>query len=245
MNDFSALQELGLYDSEVTVFLECLKKEGSTVKEIAQRTGIIRTTVYSILDSLMSKGLVSKTQRKGEKTFQALQPQDLLNLMEQKRDRLALIIPELNKLTMMQQPARNVEFYEGRRAIEVVHNDIIAKPNEDIRILGGGQKWLEFSQPYISIYYRKKKENKVFSRTLLSDVPSEKAFAKSDKATNSEVRTLPGTAFIDSSTFIYHDKVGFVNYTDPHGVIVQDVEFSNVMRQIFDQLWQKSHKTDK
>ena len=53
-----ALKEFGLNDREVKVYLALLKIGTSSVHSIAEKTGIIRTTVYDIIKSLIEKFII-------------------------------------------------------------------------------------------------------------------------------------------------------------------------------------------
>ena len=52
------LLDFGLSESEIKVYLECLKETDLGPFKLANLTGIPRTTVYEILTSLALKGLV-------------------------------------------------------------------------------------------------------------------------------------------------------------------------------------------
>ena len=50
--------------------INALKDRGLTLKELIQRTGLSKPSVYKNLGHLMEKGLVRKVSMKGEKEFQ-------------------------------------------------------------------------------------------------------------------------------------------------------------------------------
>lgn len=242
MEILKELKELGLNDNEIRVYLACLVESGLNVKEISDKTELIRTTIYGILDSLINKGLISTIDKGKIKFFQSASPKELLNILDQKKEKIKSIIPELEKYKNTIPIKYKVEVFEGINGVKTVTNDIISKKNETVKIIGIGKKWLEFSDIFTKIYYRKKKENNVWTETLLADTPEERKFLAEKKFANSKIRFIKNMNFKNSVIYIYHDKVSFVVYDKefPRGFIIKDEEFNRIQQSLFNQLWKKS-----
>ncbi len=238
------LKELGLDDNEIKVYMACLSETGVNVKEISQRTNLIRTTVYGVISSLISKGLIAKVQKEGTMYFSATNPNELLNILDQKREKLKSIIPELEKMKEFAPSLQKVDFYEGKNGVKTITNDIITVKKENVKIIGAGKKWIEFSSNFSTTYYRKKREMEVTTNTIISDTLEERDFLKEKKYKNSNFRFLKGIDVTTSATFIYQDKVSFVSYEigNERGFIIKDKEFNKVQRILFDNLWEISKK---
>jgi sugar-specific transcriptional regulator TrmB len=238
---FKDLKEAGLDDSEIQVYLACLSGGEQNVKEISQHTGIIRTTVYGIADSLTRKGIISVVNKEGEKTYHAAKPEEFLNILDGRRQKIEALIPELSRYTPMLAAIHKVEFFEGRNGVKAITNDLLSKPNTLVKVVGAGRKWYDFSQSFAAVYYRKKKERGVRTVTILSDTPDERSFAKSALAKNSEFRFMKNMQCTNVAMFIYQDKVSFVSYEDsPRGFIITDSAFNLVQNMFFSQLWTTS-----
>jgi len=242
MRVVNELKELGLNENEIKVYLACLRSQGLNAKQIAKSTELIRTTVYGVLDSLAQKGLVSTIDKEGIKVFHSSSPQELLNILEQKKERIKLIIPELEEYQQNSQVKYKAEVFEGINGIKTITNDIISKKDETVKILGIGQKWLEFSDIFTKVYYRKKKENKVWTKTILADTPEERNFLKEKKFINSRIRFIKGMDFNNTVIYIYQDKVSFVVYDKafPRGFIIKDKDFNTIHSRLFERLWEES-----
>ena len=238
------LKELGLDDNEIKVYVSCPSERGVNVKDISVKTTLIRTTVYGVLQSLLSKGMVSKVQKEGVLFFSATNPQELISILDQKREKLILIIPELEKIKKSVPSIQKVDFYLGRNGVKSITNDILSIPKEHVNIIGAGKKWIDFSSSFSSVYYRKKKEANVTTSTILSDTPEERNFLKEKKYSNSNFKFLKKIDVTNSATFIYQDKVSFVSYEqgNERGFIIQDKEFNTVHRILFENLWKSAKK---
>ena len=52
------LLQLGLTEEESIIYIDSIETQATTVLEYAQNTGIPRTTVYLLVESLIKKGLL-------------------------------------------------------------------------------------------------------------------------------------------------------------------------------------------
>jgi sugar-specific transcriptional regulator TrmB len=95
------LKSLGLTKYEALVYIALLKLESATASEIHEISGVPRASVYTVIDQLVDKGLVSVSQS-APKRFAAFSPEDAIpRLMERiekdahyARDSLLLIYRE-------------------------------------------------------------------------------------------------------------------------------------------------------
>jgi sugar-specific transcriptional regulator TrmB len=89
------LQEAGLSPNESRVYEALLSLGESSVQIISVKAGVHRRNVYDSLAKLIEKGLVSEIFARGEKRFQPVHPRRLLELVQQKEERLTKILPAL------------------------------------------------------------------------------------------------------------------------------------------------------
>lgn len=243
MEIIKELKELSLDDNAIKVYLACLSEGGASVNIISKQSGLIRTTIYGVLKSLSQKGLISSVKKEKILFFQSANPKELLNILDEKKAKISSILPQLNQLSKKSLQPQKVLFFEGKESVKTITNDILSKPREVIKLISVGQKWLEFSESFTSVYYRKKKETGVTTKTILDDNKEERLFAENKKVKNSEFRFLKNLN-INGTCYIYHDKVSFVSYQEdnPRGFIIQDKEFNQIQNIAFDNLWKISKK---
>lgn len=129
MNDelVSSLEDLGLSEKESKVYLANLALGPSSVQKIADYAGIKRVTAYVILESLVSLGLVSQSN-KGKKTFFiAEDPVSLKRLLTKREDELKeqkhnfeTILPDLQGLRSLPVDSPSVKFYDSPEGIKSI-----------------------------------------------------------------------------------------------------------------------------
>ncbi len=96
------LEDFGLNKKETKIYLVCLGLGPSFAAHIARKTGLNRSTCYVVLESLIRKGLVTKSGAEKKFQFTAETPERLINLIQnrQKKDKalekkLTEVLPEL------------------------------------------------------------------------------------------------------------------------------------------------------
>lgn len=115
------LQDLGLNDKESAVYLALLSVDNDSVIDLAKKTNINRTTIYPILESLMSKGLVSEVKIDKKIRFAAEGPERLSTfvdkqklMFEERSERVKDLIPKLKTVQRESGEKPIVKIYEGK-----------------------------------------------------------------------------------------------------------------------------------
>ena len=130
MTNETALQQLGLTDKQIKVYLALLQLGGGTVQAIAQAAGIKRPTTYLVLNELTRLNLAVEIPKKGKKTYIAENPDRLQENYNQKRKTLSEILPQLIGMYKLKSEAPQVLLYEGREGIAQVYQMIATEANE-------------------------------------------------------------------------------------------------------------------
>ncbi len=115
------LEEIGLSEKESKIYLALLQVDRDTVQDIAKKTGINRTTVYPVIESLQKKGLVSEVQEGKKIEYMAEPPERLETFVERQKvvfeehtKRLKDIIPQIKSLERKSGERPIVKYFEGR-----------------------------------------------------------------------------------------------------------------------------------
>src|SRR3989344_4817462 len=89
------LVEFGLTKNQALVYVTLLKNPNISVTQISKITKLDRSFSYSIIDSLIKKGLVSYKVSKNRREFSAKDPAFLLEEIEEKKTKAQEIIKYL------------------------------------------------------------------------------------------------------------------------------------------------------
>lgn len=120
----SFLKALGLTDEESMVYLTLVKLGPSTVLQLSRNTGINRTRIYRLLDTLKKKSAAEELIGENRTMARAVNVESLNFLVKDQEaktrmlsDNLPLISSYLNHFKASQQPGTKVLFYRGREGI--------------------------------------------------------------------------------------------------------------------------------
>lgn len=115
------LEEIGLSEKEAQVYLALLQVDSDSIQDIAKKTGINRTTVYPVLESLAKKGLVGEIQDGKKTNYQAAAPERLETFVERQKvtleehaARLKDVIPQIKSIQREHGERPVVKLFDGR-----------------------------------------------------------------------------------------------------------------------------------
>ena len=112
-----ALKTFGLSEYEAKVLLALIAKGELTVKEVAEFSGVPRTSVYDVIKSLMEKGLVEAYGKPMK--VKALNSDDLMRIFSKKvEENLSYLRRELPAVE--RERTEEVKVYRGEIAMEKV-----------------------------------------------------------------------------------------------------------------------------
>ena len=98
----NSLKNVGLSEQEASIYVALLKMGNLAASRIAKTIGVKRTTVYPILQNMVSKGFVQTIQKKNQKYYGAAKPQSIVAYLEKKLEDFESIIPSLQTLEKSQ-----------------------------------------------------------------------------------------------------------------------------------------------
>src|SRR5690606_24013373 len=137
MNTLGFLQNLGLSDTEITLYELLLKLGETPASEIIQASGIRRPTVYKALYSLEKKGYITQREVKKKIHFRPQSPSLLLAQAEsrftearQVRNTLQAVMPTLLSSYTRSVERPVVQVFEGVEGMIRVHKEVLNEQKE-------------------------------------------------------------------------------------------------------------------
>ncbi|MFH1317383.1 MAG: helix-turn-helix domain-containing protein [Candidatus Woesearchaeota archaeon] len=164
----SVLEEIGLTNSEIKVYLALLELGSSSTGKIVEKSDTASSKVYEILDKLMDKGLVSFIIKTGVKYFEAAAPERLMDYMNEKErdvDRqkaeLKSIIPELEIKRNLSKYKSEATIYRGLKGLETAFYSAVNELNSGDKyyVIGIPQRSDQINRFFVKFSkYRKRKK---------------------------------------------------------------------------------------
>src|SRR3989344_2308147 len=111
---FMDLKEAGLTGNEETVYVALLDLGPSLAGKVSRKTGLHRRTVYDVTETLIQKGLVGYILENNRRIFTAVDPQHIIDAIEEKKNLLLPIIQDLQKKFNANKRKEQTNFYKGK-----------------------------------------------------------------------------------------------------------------------------------
>ncbi|HLC72677.1 MAG TPA: helix-turn-helix domain-containing protein [Candidatus Nanoarchaeia archaeon] len=230
------LKELGLTDKEIEVYLALLPLGSINLQVLAKKVDLPRTTVYNTLTYLATKGLVSKIIKNHITYFAAVDPHKLIDTLDQKKELVLSVLPELESLKTYVKESSAVEIYEGFKGISTILADIF-KEKQQTYYFGSYSKSAEILQ-HLPKHYRALRLEKKIPAKIVIDTYDEETFYTPAYKKITEMRFLDLLKDFPCMIFIYGIKVALYTVQgDLVGVIIKNKEFSQAMQLIFTLYW--------
>ncbi|HLC46967.1 MAG TPA: helix-turn-helix domain-containing protein [Candidatus Nanoarchaeia archaeon] len=207
-----ALLQYGLSEKEVEVYLGCLKAGECTANRIAELTGIRRSTVYEVIETLKKKGLLSKVIKDKKYFFIAAKPSSLIDVLKEKERLINESLPALNKLRLSEKEKSEVELIEGISSIKSYILDMLKC--KEILIYGAGSAGDEVYGVFTANFAKKRVSQKVSVKAIIGGRIPEHMREEDVKAVT-ELRMLPALENHPAAYFIYGNDLLMLTVGDP------------------------------
>ena len=121
----SILQDLGLSNGEIKIYLTLLELGSTKVGLVIEKTGMASSAVHNSINSLIEKGLTSYIKKGKIKYYQAVPPKQLIDFIEEKKKKFLQILPELELKQKLAREREEAEIFEGTKGITTMLNLLI------------------------------------------------------------------------------------------------------------------------
>ncbi|MBT4376968.1 hypothetical protein HOD29_06345 [archaeon] len=227
------LQELGLSKRESICYISLLELGSSKVGKIVKKTEIPSSKIYEILDKLIKRGLVSYIIKNNIKHYQASNPKNLINYLQEKKEKVEKILPQL-LLKQKFSKKQSVELFEGQKAIFTLFTNLIsgAKPNELYLVFSINE---ENKTDQANLFFKnlavRRKEKKLDTRLLKNT----KYYIKEK---NTKLKLKYTNFNLPQGITIFRDYVILLSWIDsPIAIKIESETFANQQKIFFLDLW--------
>ncbi len=135
-------QQIGLAKNESRIYETLLREGESSVGHISTKSKVHRRNVYDSLKRLIEKGLVFEIIQRKENRYQAVDPNKLMELIQEKEIRLAKVMPHLQELYTGTPHTEEVYIYRGPEGWKNYMRDML-RIGEDAYFIGAKGGWLD------------------------------------------------------------------------------------------------------
>lgn len=242
MSIHQTLKNLGFSDNEAIVYLSALETGIAAAQDIAEKAGLKRTTTYSVLEALVKRGFILKTQKEGKNRYVAENPENLVKIFAEHQKNLQSALPELVAMYNAKQIKPKVLFFEGKTGIKKIYYDTIEEKPEVILEWNTSEIYQTFPGFPLE-YLEMRRQRNIKAKRIAPNDKNWQERQKKDKEDISVTKLLPREEYnIPVEINVYNDKVAFMSYSDEMGLIIESRVIAEAMRTIYNLFWKKITK---
>jgi sugar-specific transcriptional regulator TrmB len=241
------LKNFNLAEKEILVFKKALEFGSQPASNIARITELPRNTVRSILDNLVKKGLLVKTNRANTQYYAVEKKENIirslkhrkLTLNEEIDNQISLIENYGDELSLRHNSKSRpkITFYEGEAGLEKVYEDTLSSKEEIV-------SWASFEgmtdalPKYFDTYFARRAKKKINIRSIHPDSKIAREKTKNDLK---EMRTsllIPADKYnFVPEIQIYNNKINISSWKEKIAIIIESAEIAQAMKTIFELSW--------
>lgn len=233
-------KNLGFSENETKIYLAALETGLASAQNIADKAELKRTTVYSVLDALVKKNIILKTQKDGKNRYIAENPENIVNIFDNYQTEFKKALPKLQAVYNTKQVKPKILFFEGKAGIKKIYYDTIEEKPDMILEWNSSQiyeMFPDFPREYLDL----RRGNNIKAKRIAPDDENWKLRKTKDKDDLSVTKLLSKEEYdIPVEINIYNNKVSFMSYGDEMGLIIESKVIADAMRTIYKIFWDKN-----
>lgn len=233
---------LGLSDKESALYYSALKLGPATAQRLSLESGIKRATVYGCIDSLIAKGLFHIEVKGTRKLYVPETPEKLSSLLDQKKQLLAEIMPQLvqNYMHSAASSSNAIKIYQGLNKIKLVYDQILEtlKEDDEYLVISDQQKWHALDANYFEEFIKKRASMNLIIKIILQDTAHAKKYKEKEDQYNEKIKMLPKHIELNTNMVILPNKVIIVQTVEPlMAIVIENVNIAAMNKTLFHTIW--------
>lgn len=245
------LVAVGLTPDEIVIYLSILDAGSDSILHLSQNTGIPRTTVYLLIESLVEKKIVSEVVDGKKKRYTVASPQEIVVYAQNKKKKLVESIdilqkelPQLQALYNLNAGKPRVRYYTGKREVKRVFDEALT--SEEIFLHCMSLEGREIMGDILDEYIEQLAKKLVFSKQIISDSKENQGFKKQYETARNQIMCLENKYMTSADYILFGTNVAYMTYTDstPHCVLIDDPHIAHFEKVRFNLLWEHLQKLE-
>lgn len=243
------LKEIGLSEHESTVYFTMVSLGPSPILKIARASGMKRTTIYYVIDSLKEKGL-ARVDLKGFKSlYTAESPEKLENILENRKNKFKHHLNDLLAIYNKGGGETLIKIYEGLEATKSIYNGLLQdiKPGEDYLVIAGMKKAFDLDREFFKDLQNRRAKLPIKIRILMADPENEESqnLKKYERNFNLKAKFLPLGTKLTTNTVITPQRV-LIHQMEPPvmAIVIENKSTIKTQQELFEVMWNSIQETE-
>lgn len=239
------LQTIGLSQHESLVYITGLQLGPTSVLRLSQASGIKRTTIYSVIESLKQRGLVHIDIQEFKKQYVMESPEKISMIIDSFKNSFEKQLPQLMGVYNLGGQKSTIKYYDTPEAIKNIYLDLIhdIRPGEDYLVISDLEKFLEQDNKFFQSFIEQRAKLPINIRILHQDSSIAREHEKFQKNYNQRVRILPQGTVLETNIVITPQKLVIQELKEPMiAIVIENESIIKSHKQLFETLWHSIEK---
>lgn len=230
-NIINQIKEFGLETKQAEIYLAVLSLGRATVSDIAKKSRIKRTTIYQYLDDLVQKTFLLKSS-KGKRIFYlAEEPKKLLNILENRKNKIISILPELQKIYSISFQKPQIRFYEGIEGMRIIYDEMTKTSDTIYGVFSVDKYWTIFNKDDDKKFFENIRQHNGQIKDLVEDTLLGRKHIKENRYKEyCASKLLPSNFKLGVDMLVAENKVAMISLVNLVGVIIENLEIADLQR---------------
>ena len=236
--DTKPLEDIGLTNAEIKVYLTLLEIGQTKVGPIIKKSGLQSSVVHNALHKLQDKGLISYIKKGQIKHYKSTDPKNFMDFIEEKKKNFQKILPELLLKQKLAKERNEAEVYVGYKGIMNLLLEIIkdAKRGEEFLFFSADIEPINKEiQDFFKKYDPKRKAKGLIVKGI---APLKLKTLFKDRIRKKVMQVKFAKQVIPPNIGIFRDKIFLFTWGEkPVGYLIYSKQLADRYKQFFNLMW--------
>jgi len=238
-----SLQQYGFSEKESQIYLVLLELGSSIASSLGRRTGINRSTTYSILEDLKRRGIVTEIIRNEVKYYSAISPDQLFKKWEEKYEFLKSELPSLLAITNKFNNRTRTQFFEGLEGLKQIFEEVLAAGSEMkepyLTFVGADHMDPKVEKYIYEEFIPRRLKVKTQTKAIMSKNDA-KYLKYHEKKHNTVIVEKPLFKLGNEIVVFGKNKIAVLMYStgEMSGLIIESQTLHDALRSVFELIWE-------
>jgi len=230
------LTQFGLNEKEAKVYLASLELGPASILQIAQKSGVNRSSIYYIIEDLKRKNLMTLTSQKKKQLLVPAEPNEIIKLLQDKEELFKSILPQLDALNNLGVKKPKIIYYEGEEGVYRVIKDYLTARKEALS--WGNQEQFDLALKFDPNLAKKRAQKNIFLKLISPDNLKAREWQKNDKPELRKTKIISPEFYpYKVQIILYNNKISITSAKEKIGLIIESEPISETMKMIFNLCW--------
>ena len=237
--DITVLEDLGLTNAEIKIYLSLLELGSSTAGPIIEKSGLQSSVVHITMKRLIDKGFASFVKEGKVNHYQASDPKNIIDYIDEKKEKFQEILPILLSKQYLSKNKPETTMFHGIKGIKELLYSLLETDGKKHHTIGSSKQSLMLGDQWWISYHKKRAAKNIEAMLILNE--SLKPWKAETKYPKSQVRYTKQGFEPLTETIIRNDKIGIIIWSEkPFGILIHNKIVAVSYENYFQLLWKQA-----